>query len=107
VPRQERIVIVVTGFLTLNPDHRDTAVDAVRTLVAATRAEEGNEEYRYSWDLDDPNRLNIEERWADQDSMDAHMVAPHFASFMEVIGPCIGGDVSITKFDVAGSTKIF
>jgi quinol monooxygenase YgiN len=100
-------VIVVTGHLTLNPDQRDTAVGAIRILVEATRAEEGNEEYRYSFDLDDPNRLNLEERWATQEAMDAHMVAPHFASFMEAIGPCIGGDVSIVRYDVSESTKIF
>jgi quinol monooxygenase YgiN len=100
-------MIVVTGHITLSPDHRDTALAAIAELVPATRAEPGNLEYRYSVDLDDENRINIEERWEDEDAMTAHMGAEPLATFMGAIGPCIGGSVSITRYDVSGSTTIF
>ena len=100
-------MIVVTGHLTIAPEHRDTALAAIADLLPPTRAEDGNEEYRYSIDLEDPNRINIEERWASEEAMTAHMGSEHLATFMGVIGGCIGGSVSIVRYDVAGSTTLF
>ena len=100
-------MIVVVGYLTLKADAKDAAVAAVRELVTATRAESGNVDYRYSFDLDDETRLNLTEIWDDEDALNAHMATDHMAAFLGQVGDYVGGAVDIVRYDVSGSTKIF
>jgi quinol monooxygenase YgiN len=100
-------MIVVIGFITIDPAKRDEVVPAISTLVEATRAEEGNIDYRYSDDLFEPNRINIVEAWEDQAAMDVHMGTAHMADFLAVMGTAIGGPVEITSHVVSSSTKLF
>lgn len=100
-------MIIVAGHLTIDPDHRDTALAAIATCVAATRAEPGNLEYRFSPDLDEPDRLNLIERWSDEQAMAEHMATPHLAEFMGAIVPCLGGSAEVIRYDVSGSAPLF
>ena len=50
--------------------------------MTATRAEAGNLDYRFSPDLDEPDRFNLIEQWEDEDAMTAHMASPHLAEFL-------------------------
>jgi quinol monooxygenase YgiN len=100
-------LIVVTGYMTVDPDQRDAALDAIRTCVAATREEEGNIDYRYSADIDEPNRFNLVEQWESEEAMNVHMGSPALATFLETFGPMIAGPVEVTRHDVSGSSKLF
>lgn len=100
-------MIVVIGYLTINPDKRAQAEEAIAKLVPLTQAEDGCVQYTYSADLGEPDRINITEQWESEDAMTAHMGAEHFAEFMGSIGDCIGGDVAVTRHDVSSSTKLF
>ncbi|MFN8017847.1 MAG: putative quinol monooxygenase [Acidimicrobiales bacterium] len=100
-------MIVVVGYLTIDPAKRAEAEAAIATLVPLTQAEDGCIDYRYSADLLVPGRINIIEQWASEDAMNVHMGQAHFAEFMAAIGPCIGGDVEVTRHDVSASTKLF
>ena len=100
-------MIVVTGYLTIDPAKRAEVEAAVATLVPLTVAEEGCVEYRYAADLLEPNRINIWEQWESEEAMTAHMGTSHLADFMTVMGTCIGGPLAIDRHDVASSSKIF
>lgn len=100
-------MIVVIGYLTIDPAKRDEVHEAIGALVPATRAEDGCIDYRYSIDIDDPARINIVEQWESEDAMNAHMGTEHLATFMGVMGTCLGGPVEIVRHDVASSTKLF
>ena len=99
-------MIIVNGHLTIDPAQRDAAEAAIADAVAATRAEPGNIDYRFSADLADPGRINMVEIWEDQAAIDAHMGTDHLAAFMTAIGPCVAGSVSITSYDIASSTTL-
>ncbi|MEO6628235.1 MAG: putative quinol monooxygenase [Aquihabitans sp.] len=100
-------MIIVAGHLTINPDHRQAAEAAIRVCVAETRAEPGNIDYRFSPDLDDPNRINLIEQWTDDDAMTVHMGSAHLAAFMTAIGSCVDGSVEVIRYDVSGSSPLF
>lgn len=100
-------MIVVTGYITINPDMRAEVEAAVATLVPLTLAEEGCAQYSYAADLLDPNRINIIEQWETDEAMTAHMGTTHLADFMGVMGTCIGGPLEIVRHDISSSTKIF
>ena len=100
-------MIVVIGYITIDPSKRDEVVAGISTLVEATRAEEGNIDYRYSDDLFVENRINITEEWQDQAAVDLHMGTPHMADFLTIMGTSLGGPVEITSYEVSSSTKLF
>lgn len=99
-------MIIVTGHLTIDPAKRQIAEDAIAAAVTATTAEPGDVDYRFSFDVGDPARINILEMWQDQAAVDAHMGTPHLAEFMAAIGPAVAGEVSITAHEVSTSTKL-
>ena len=100
-------MIVVTGHLTIDPTQRASVEAAIAAVVAPTRAEDGNVDYRYGADLGEPDRINITELWESEEAMEAHMATQHLADFMAAVGPAISGSVEIVRHDVASSTKIF
>lgn len=100
-------MIIVSGHLTIDPAQRETALAAIRTAVAATREEPGNLDYRFSPDLDDPNRFNIIERWENEEVMNEHMGSTHLAEFLTVVGGCLSGPAEVIRYDVSGSQPLF
>jgi quinol monooxygenase YgiN len=80
-------MIVVQGWMRVDPEDAHTLRDAARTLVAATRLEPGNIAYAFAEDVNDPGLFHIVERWADDAAVAAHMTMPHTAAF----GPVLKG----------------
>lgn len=100
-------MIVVAGHLTIDPAQRETALAAIAAGVASTRAEPGNIDYRFSPDLDYPNRFNLIEIWEDEQAMTEHMATDHLAAFMAVIVPCVSGSAEVIRYDVSSSAPLF
>lgn len=45
-------------------------------VVAAVRAEEGNERYEYFFPMEDPETVLLIDRWRDQEAIDFHHKSP-------------------------------
>ncbi len=63
----------------LKPGHEDEAVDRLRRLTEATRAEPGCRMYQVHRSPADPLRFFLYEQYDDQAALDAHRASPHFA----------------------------
>ncbi len=79
-------MIIVTGTARFGEGEIDRLKAAMAANIEATRAEDGCDHYTYAVDLTDPNLLHISERWRDEAAIEAHMAAPHMATFMAVLG---------------------
>lgn len=53
-------------------------------VVAAVRAEEGNERYEYFFPMDDPETVLLIDRWRDQDALDFHHKSPMMQRIAEL-----------------------
>ena len=53
-------------------------------IVAAIRAEDGNERYEYFFPMDDPETVLLIDRWRDQAAIDAHHRSPMMAKIAEL-----------------------
>lgn len=63
-----------------NGSARQFAEEMVRSgIVAAVRAEEGNERYEYFFPMEDPETVLLIDRWWDQTALDAHHKSPMMA----------------------------
>ena len=53
-------------------------------VVAAIRAEEGNERYEYFFPMDDPETVLLIDRWRDQAALDFHHKSPMMAQIAQL-----------------------
>lgn len=60
----------------------DQVAEALRNMVAPTRAEPGNLEYQAFRDPADPSLFVLFERYADAGAFEAHRATPHFAAYL-------------------------
>ena len=100
------MTILVTGTIDFDPSKRDDAVAAVKAVMAATRAEDGNEGYVFSGDLEDEGRFHVTEHWASQEAIDSHMATPHMATLMGQMGTLGVTAASLTKWEGATPSKL-
>ena len=100
------MTILVTGTIDFDPAQRDGAIAAVTACMTATRAEDGNEGYTFSGDLEDQGRFHVTEHWSSQEAMDTHMATPHLAALMSQMGDLGVTAASLTKWDGATSSKL-
>ena len=100
-------MIVISGQLTVRPDRRDRAVEAVTALVTATREEAGCADYRFSSDLHDPNIFYFFERWESEEEMKAHSKSQHMADFMGAAPELLAGPAGATQYEISSSTPLF
>lgn len=97
-------MIQINGTITLAPGtlaNADDTLDAIKAMVAASRAEDGCLDYTFAQDLTDPDTLIIYERWSDQQALAAHGKSAHMAEFQKVMAanPPVGRDLRIYETD--------
>lgn len=100
-------VIVIAGTARVRSEERARAVEAARVMAAASRAEDGCRQYRFSADLDDPNVVHVFEEWDSAEALDLHFATPHMAEFQTALGAVLDGSPEITRFEVAAAGPLF
>lgn len=99
-------MLIVLGEATLGEGALDNAHEALTAMVEASRAEEGCISYGYSQDILDPTKLQIVEKWVDDDALAFHFQTPHMAAFQQALA---GLDVTVTevsKFQADDGAKL-
>ena len=98
---------MISGTIPINPDQRDAAIAAATVMQHATLAEPGCNVYRFSFAIDDPGLVCIQEEWVDQAALDAHFASPHMAVFGSEMRNFVAGPGLLTKYIVASSGPLF
>jgi len=99
-------MIVLAGTITFDPERSEEMLEAVVTVVEATRAEEGCLEYVIAPDPLIAGQLNLFERWEFDDHLGAHQKADHSRTFQRALADCGMTGVSIDRYDEASVTKL-
>ena len=94
-------MIVIGGYIALDPDKRDAAIEAAVEMMAATREEPGCISYTMSGDLEDPGRFYIFEEWRDADALASHFATPHMARFQEAAGGLGIREMNVQRYEVS------
>ena len=98
-------MILVTGYIDVDPGQRDSFIAAVKAVQAKTREEPGNQHYVFSADLEDDGRFFVNEHWADEDAIASHMASPHMAEFLGALGGLVRG-AELIKYSGATAEKL-
>jgi quinol monooxygenase YgiN len=99
-------MIVMHATIPIDPDEREAALELVRDLAEASRAESGVVDYRVATDAEDPNTIRVFEQYEDDDAVDAHMGSDHFQSFQAEIAAHLAGDPTLYRFEVDEKTQV-
>lgn len=100
-------MLIVLAKATVPEGALDAARDAISTMVAASRTEEGCIDYTFTTDVLDPTSLHIVEKWRDADALAFHFTTPHMAAFQAAIA---GTGVQVTealKFETDDGASLF
>lgn len=85
----------VIATIPISADRVEDARAALRTLVAATRQEEGCLQYDLFESGAAAGVFVTVEEWSDQAALDAHMKSPHIGEAFAVLGGALAGEVGI------------
>jgi quinol monooxygenase YgiN len=68
-------MIIVAGFIDVDPAVRGEFLEARRDSIVATRSEPGCIEYTFSADAVEPGRVRLFELWESKDDLRTHLAA--------------------------------
>lgn len=85
----------VVATIPAKPEHADAIREALKTLVAATLAEEGCLAYELFESGSAPGTFVTVERWTDAAALEAHMGMPHVAEAFAAADGALSGEVAI------------
>lgn len=77
---------------------KQKAIDAAVELVELSLHDEGCITYEAFASLTSDNHIEIVETWKDEESLQAHMQAPHFKRLVPELEKC--GTLTLEKFDL-------
>lgn len=97
-------MIQINGTIGLAPGavaNNPEALEAIRTMVAKSRAEDGCIDYTFAQDLTDPDTLVVFERWRDREALAAHGASAHMAEFQRAMAanPPVSRDLRVYETD--------
>lgn len=84
----------IVATIDAKPECVTVVENALREMLAPTRAEEGCLQYELNRDLDQPTRLMMIERWTDEAALERHTATPHMARLRRALD----GRVERTSF---------
>ena len=99
-------MLVVAGYVKMNPEKVESATAAAQTVMAATRQEGGCISYTFSRDLAEPGLFHIFEEWESQAALDAHFKTPHMATFQKAMGGFDVKEIKVNRYDVSQVDKL-
>lgn len=99
-------MIVIHATFPVDPERRDEAIEAARTLVEHTREEPGAIAYHAATDVSAENTIRFIERYEDAEAFESHARSDHFRAFEERLPDLLAGEPEVYRFEVADATEL-
>jgi quinol monooxygenase YgiN len=99
-------MIILAGTIRIGAGRRAAALEPMRTMIEATRAEPGCLSYSFSFDALDEQLVRIFEVFRDEAALAEHRASPHMAAW-RASWPSIGiSDRDMSEYRVESWRKI-
>src|SRR5579859_2957179 len=98
-------MLLLTAFIEVAPADREAIRAALTDVIAATRTEDGCEEYGCYEDTQQAGRFVFVERWRDRGTLDRHLATSHMAAWMKIAGPRLRSARGLL-YDCASATEL-
>ena len=94
-------MLIVAGSFIAEPGERDAFLTAVQPMVSATLEEAGCQDYTFSPDPNDDNRIMLFELWDDQAALDGHFASAHMAEWRAVSATLKVASANVEKYIIS------
>ncbi len=91
-------MLLIVGTVRLPPENLELAREAMRAMIAASRAEDGCVDYGYAEDVLEPGLIHVKEFWRDRASLDRHFAPPPISPHGAGHGPNLASATAISSF---------
>jgi quinol monooxygenase YgiN len=98
-------MIIVHGSFPLNPELRDDALDMMRRMASASRAEFGCISYEFYVGLSDPNTLMLFQEWESVEALQDHFDTEHMEEFTKLLPSVLDGEVATRRYEVRANQE--
>ncbi len=93
-------MIIVHGTFPVKPDQRDDALELMRRMSVASRAEFGCISYEFYVGLSDNNTLLLFQEWESVEALQGHFETNHMEEFLQHLPDILDGEVSTRRYEV-------
>lgn len=100
-------MIIVHGTFPVKADARDDALELMREMASASRAEHGCISYEFYVGLTDPNMLLLFQEWESVDALQGHFETDHMEEFLRVLPDVLDGEVATRRYEVKANHEEF
>ncbi|RCX16221.1 quinol monooxygenase YgiN [Fontibacillus phaseoli] len=76
-------MIIIHAHMQIKPQQEEAFLEEVRSLVASSRAEEGNISYDLLKSTQQENRYTMVELWKNTEAVGMHNASEHFTAFTQ------------------------
>ncbi len=96
-------IIIISGWVSVNPDNRAQALEDAKQYMEKTRAREGCLDYTWTADMLIPDRIYVYERWASEEALKGHFASDPFVDMRTAIAAhgITGLDVQKHRVDLS------
>ena len=94
------IMIIVHGTFPVKPDVREEALQLMKRMSVASKAEAGCISYEFYVGLSDPNTLMLFQEWESVEALQDHFETEHMEEFLKVLPDVLDGEVSTRRYEV-------
>jgi len=99
------MVIVIARFRP-REDRVDDVVAVLRDVQAASREDDGCENYGYFSEVADPLSFVAVEEWRDRAALEAHLREPHVARLVGALPELLDGQPDINVHEVSAAERL-
>lgn len=93
-------MIIVHGTFPVRAEVREDALDLMRQMAVASRAEDGCISYEFYIGLSDPNELLLFQEWESVDALQGHFETEHMEEFLKLLPDVLDGEVATRRYEV-------
>ena len=93
-------MIIVHGTFPVKPEVRDDALEVMRHMAIASRAEPGCFTYEFYIGLSDMNTLLLFQEWESVEALHDHFQTDHWEEFARLLPDFLSGEVFNRRYEV-------
>ena len=97
---------IISAQVFIQAEKVDEFLEATKSLIEKSRAEEGCISYSLYQDPRDKTKFLFFEEWKNQAAIDFHFSTEHFQQFGEMLNECASAPAVITIYDSTAEEKV-
>ena len=97
-------MIIVHGTFPVKAEVREDALELMRQMAAASRAEYGCISYEFYVGLSDSNMLLLFQEWESAEALQGHYETDHMEEFLRILPEVLDGEIATRRYEVRIST---